>query len=866
MPSRHLLPLAAAMAAACVGPVGGTAPTPGTSEAGPAGASSDGGEPRGGGGLGAADAVGDDGHAGRGTAAPDDDAHVQIADGALLVDGEPTFLFGGDLHYFRVRAPEGDVEETYAMWEETLDAMAEAGMNLVTTYVPWDYHNPAPGEYDFEGARDVGRFVDMACDRGFYVVYKPGPLITAEWPRGFGTFGAVPAWWKEAHPEALIRDASGDLFTYSPTGAEDQRQPTYLHPAYLEAVREWYGRAMEPVRHHLGGCLVGVQVDNETNMYWSDRYGAVDYSETAVAHYRRWLAGRYGSIDALNARYGTRYETFDAVDPPRSAPATDLDERPRNPWYADWYWAGQAYVAEYLRTLRAMLSELGFDEPDVLFTTNDSPFTLLYEDLQLRNVLLHDGPTKNEVGLATLDLYPRQFPTSSALQDQPFQADYFTELFDHYGDLYTGPQPYAFAAELQAGFYALPLLGQPEVRPEATDQLLARAIGRGLRGGSLYVIRDGLNADGSAYDYQAPIGQEGQRTARYDVVARWGRFLQREGQALLRSREVRDRVAILRNGRYAPPQGGIHENIQRLATIEEPALYGWLASASLSPAVLDSRLVDLPRLLDNDVVFYPNPDFVDDDTAVLLADYVAAGGVLVELLYPGRVNEDFVATAASEALSEELFPAEEEGSWVWVNPARSGRINVRLPGGRREAPLSFWYVSFWDPPGDAEPFAWERGLFGGDGAVVGYVMRDGLGARAFLGTNVWSRFNSDRYYDWNEEDVERAVALALWLASLGGVSPALSTGGVRQLAWARRTDDALYVFVVNDGSSAARVRVTVHDLARLGLLSDVTYRFHDVLADRPLGSASGASLAASGLEAPLPAYGTAVVRISRDLE
>ena len=35
------------------------------------------------------------------------------------------------------------------MWVETLERMGQMGMNLVSTYVPWDYHEPEEGRFEF---------------------------------------------------------------------------------------------------------------------------------------------------------------------------------------------------------------------------------------------------------------------------------------------------------------------------------------------------------------------------------------------------------------------------------------------------------------------------------------------------------------------------------------------------------------------------------------------------------------------------------------------------------------------------------------------------------------------------------------------
>jgi hypothetical protein len=73
-------------------------------------------------------------------------------------------------------------------------------------------------------------------------------------------------------------------------------------------VKAWYAAAFAVARPHLGGCIVAVQVDNETNLYWGDRFGGVDYSDTALAFYRDFLQQKYGDIAALNARYQTAHK------------------------------------------------------------------------------------------------------------------------------------------------------------------------------------------------------------------------------------------------------------------------------------------------------------------------------------------------------------------------------------------------------------------------------------------------------------------------------------------------------------------------------------------------------------------------------
>lgn len=800
---------------------------------------------------------------------PASSPYVEIANGALRVAGEPVYLYGGELQYFRVRDAGFHAEKTHDHWKRTLDLMCRARMNLVTTYVPWDYHNPKRDEWDFEGARDLALFLALVAERGMYLMFKPGPLITAEWPTGPGSFGAVPSWFKRAHPEALARRADGKPFSFSSLGKASQRQPSYLHPVYLEAVRGWYRRSLAFARPYLQKNLVGVQIDNETNFYWSKLYGGLDYSEHALAAYHRYLRRSYGSVERLNEAYGgTNYQAFEEVDPPRRPPTKRQQDRPRNPWFADWFHAGHAQVAEYLSILRGMIEDEGFCEPDVLLFCNDSPFNLNVGELPLWDILVYDGYVKNDVALTTLDLYPKQLVTNDELQDQPFQADYYTRLYDHYGDKAKGAQGFVFAAELQSGFWHLPVLGAPVVAPEATDQLMARCVGRGMKGGALYVIRDGLNADGSRYDYLAPIDQQGHPTERFAVCKRWGHLLQEQGARLAESEELYDRVAILQDGRYAAPRAGVLDHLQRLSTIEPPALFGWLASAGLAPAVLDARMIDAERLSRYKAVFFQNPDFVYPDTAELLYDYVRGGGFLVTLLWPGSTDDRFVSGAAA-ARMRELYPAIPLGYTQHKNLRRRGRVCCELGG---EFPditelSSSWYVSRWRSDGRVpiEPFLWQRRRGGRRGEIVGYRVEDGLGRRAFVGTNVFSRYNSADYYRMQPAEIAESSALARYLTDLAGVRPLISPGRGRELAWARRAaDDALYLFVINDNAEQSVVHLRFDHPGELGLDSSRGYRVRELCANRAAVELTGVELLDRGLDVAVAGYSPAVVLLEPD--
>lgn len=47
--------------------------------------------------------------------------------------------------------------------------------------MPWNFHEPRPGQYEFSGDHDVEYFIHLAHELGLLVILRPGPYICAEW-------------------------------------------------------------------------------------------------------------------------------------------------------------------------------------------------------------------------------------------------------------------------------------------------------------------------------------------------------------------------------------------------------------------------------------------------------------------------------------------------------------------------------------------------------------------------------------------------------------------------------------------------------------------------------------------------------------
>ncbi len=163
---------------------------------------------------------------------------LEIKNKKFYMDGEEFHIYSGAMHYFRI-------PEDY--WEDRLLKLKAAGLNTVETYVPWNFHEPQKGNFNFDGILDIERFVKTAQDLGLYVIVRPGPYICAEWD-----FGGLPAW--------LLKDKNIRLRCF------DKK--------YIKAVEDFFKVLIPkllPYQEQNGGKLIAMQVENEYGSFGRDR-------------------------------------------------------------------------------------------------------------------------------------------------------------------------------------------------------------------------------------------------------------------------------------------------------------------------------------------------------------------------------------------------------------------------------------------------------------------------------------------------------------------------------------------------------------------------------------------------------------------
>ncbi|XP_016431172.1 beta-galactosidase-1-like protein 2 [Sinocyclocheilus rhinocerous] len=75
----------------------------------------------------------------------------------FTLDGAPFRILGGSIHYFRVPR---------AYWRDRLLKLKACGLNTLTTYVPWNLHEPERGVYLFQEELDLEAYIRLAGELG----------------------------------------------------------------------------------------------------------------------------------------------------------------------------------------------------------------------------------------------------------------------------------------------------------------------------------------------------------------------------------------------------------------------------------------------------------------------------------------------------------------------------------------------------------------------------------------------------------------------------------------------------------------------------------------------------------------------------
>jgi beta-galactosidase len=160
---------------------------------------------------------------------------INWKDGYFSINGKPTFLTSGEMHYARIPRE---------LWRDRIWRARQMGFNCMQMYVFWNATEGKENQWDFSDNLDLDAWLSMIQDAGMYAVIRVGPYSCAEWEHG-----GFPS-WLTIKPGMTLRDHDPAFESYVDS-----------HLAQVEKIV-----AQHQINH--GGNVIMVQLENEHSSGW----------------------------------------------------------------------------------------------------------------------------------------------------------------------------------------------------------------------------------------------------------------------------------------------------------------------------------------------------------------------------------------------------------------------------------------------------------------------------------------------------------------------------------------------------------------------------------------------------------------------
>lgn len=421
----------------------------------------------------------------------------------FILKGRPFFIFSGEIHYFRI-LPD--------LWPCFLEKAKQAGLNTVSTYIPWCWHEEKENEFDFSGRthlqKNLIKFLEEVKRKNLYLILRIGPVSNAELKNE-----GIPGWLFKKHPEILTKGK----------GTENLPHTTlisYLNPDFLKFVKKWYYEVFQIIEEFKNITLL-VQVDNEIGMsHWVNK--TPDMSKQATILYQNFLRITYKKIDRLNKVYGTAWKNFNQIQQPLVKNDFKI--------LFDWGLFYRNYFSEYFKFLKDLFREK-FNLPILI---NIPQFC----DYDIRGRGFYSPTTTSFY--RDFRRHEKNITFGGAYQLRRIDYENFHDIFITTEAIrMINPKNPNICAELQTGI----MRDKPRLYASDVELHLKTSLVSGLKGINCYMFAGGENPEnlgvfGKFHDWQSPVGHDLKIKPHFEVIESFGTFLKTWGEYFAKTEKV----------------------------------------------------------------------------------------------------------------------------------------------------------------------------------------------------------------------------------------------------------------------------------------------------------------------------------------
>ena len=635
---------------------------------------------------------------------------------AQITNRYDSFCFG--VCYYPEQWPE-------SYWEADAQQMQECGVNTVRLgEFGWALMEPREGYYDFS-----------LFDRAIETLGRHGIKTI------FGTpTAAPPKWLTHKYPEVLNVRESGQ-----PVNDQSRRQICYNSPVYRQFSRDIVEALARHYRDNTN--IIGWQIDNEMN-----NENPECYSDSCRTSFRGWLRKKYGTLDELNARWGTVfwsqiYSDWGQIDLPFPTAAY------HNP----------ALMLDYKRFISDSATDYLNDQVEIL------------RRYRPRDFLTHNGVFRN------INYYP-------------FSRNLDLYAYDNYPTFKDSPRyPTGASLTLVRGFNGRFMIMEQLTGPAGQTYLLRTPRPGEARLWAMQAVAQG--ADGLLH-FRWRSARRGAEEYWYGVLdhdnvprARFAEF-QQEGQELRKigpqivGSKVDSPIAVIKDFE----DEWVFDDQFLTAEVNVGAAYNALFQAASEQRYnIDfvSPTADLSRY---QLVFAPQLALMDDQLTGQLQRFVAQGGTLVMSAHSAIKDRDNAFTANTIPIGlTKVFGVELDSFQTYQPP--SGTNNALRFDDGCTAPVQV-FAEILHPTTARVVGRWERDYLRDSPAATEQPF--GKGKAVYYG----SLFN-----------LEAARCLLKRYAGEAGLKPLLADVPEQVEVTCRTKDGTDFYFLLNHGDSPVTVDV-----------------------------------------------------------
>jgi len=693
----------------------------------------------------------------------------------------------------KARAPmlERDARAKKEIWRKDIRQIKALGFNTVRAWIDWASGEPVEGDYRLD-TLDV--LLELAEEEQLKLVLQV-------------YMDSAPQWVGAKYPDSLFVSSNGQAI-------EPETSPGYCrdHPGVRQADTAFYAALAERARRspafHGWDLWSEPHVINWANPTWIPN-PEFCFCPHTLRRFRTWLEKKYGSLDALNAAWYRRFQSWDQVEPSRMSTILSYTD------YIDW----KAFIVDKLgEDLRDRYEAVKAVAPASVVTSHAAGVGLFASPHHW------EGQSDDWTMARQVDLYGTSFyPKHSAFVDRdvPWRAALldFTRSF-----AYDQDRNGFWVGELQGGFGTISVNVSPTVTPGDLKVWTWTALSRGAKGYFYYAwypMSSGYESGGFGLNHL-----DGTITERAKLAGSIARVVDRHQALFLDARPPRAEVAVVYNplahfvgGRqraaaYGGPQGEV-------VGIERDSLLGVHRALFAKNVPLDYVHINHltpEKLRQYKLVVFPYPLMLPEASTRVLADYVREGGNLVAEARLAWNNERGFASERIPGLGLwEVMGAREAA----IETAPGGRTTLKWTGTGLEGVANGselparWYKETLAPIGPGARVVAEFD----DGAAAAVMNTHGKGKTLLVGSYV-----SAAYQTRPTPEAERFFAALLPWA---GVTLPIEVSGAPLEARHLVSGDEVLLFLFNHAKEPAASSVLVRLPAR-------PYTATDIVHDRPV--------------------------------